>query len=104
MRIGRVGFALGQGSLFAAAYWHDVVGTQVFHRAPPPLAGAYIALCVIAGSWVLGVLRCHDFNQTVWDNFWKEQTPFIGQIWALGELLVKPGTAGRNSFGAPPLI
>jgi|SRR5579871_471085 len=103
MRIGRFGFALGQGVLFAGAYWHEAVSAHVFHRASPEAGFICTALCCIFGSWVLAVLRCHDFNETVWDNFWKEQTPFVGQIWALGELLI-PGTPGRNSFGAQPLL
>ena len=104
MRIGRIGFAICQGALFAAVYWHDAVGAHLFNRTPPTLSDVYIALVAILGSWFLAVLRCHDFNQTVWDNFWKEQTPFVGQIWALCELLLKPGTPGRNSYGAQPIV
>ena len=105
MRIGRLGFALGQCTLFAAAYWHDAVSSRhIFNHIPPGESDAYIALCFFVGSWILAVLRCHDFNQTVWDNFWKEQTPLVGWLWALGELLIKPGTPGGNSYGAQPII
>jgi hypothetical protein len=104
MRIGRLGFVMGHVPLIAAVYWHNGLGSHIFSHTPPDLAGACVILAAIAGSWFLTVLRCHDFNETVWNNFWTEQVPIIGQFWALGELLVKPGTAGGNSYGAQPFL
>jgi uncharacterized membrane protein YhaH (DUF805 family) len=104
MRIGRIGFALGYTAILAALYWHDSLSTNIFGHVSPRTALVYIVLLCLVASWFLVTLRCHDFNQTIWDNFWTGQAPFIGQIWALGELLLKPGTAGRNSYGAPPFL
>jgi uncharacterized membrane protein YhaH (DUF805 family) len=104
MRVGRVGFVLGNVPLLAAAYWHDSLGAHLFHNAPPELAGKFILVGYVIGAVFLTVLRCHDFNQTLWNNFWTEQIPVIGQFWALAELLFKPGTEGHNSFGPQPFI
>jgi uncharacterized membrane protein YhaH (DUF805 family) len=104
MRIGRVGFVLGHLPLIAAAYWHNGLGSHIFYRTPPEFAGTGVLLTVVTASWFLTVLRCHDFNETVWNNFWTEQVPVIGQVWALAELLFKPGTPGSNSFGTQPFL
>lgn len=104
MRIGRIGFAVGQASLSAALYWHDALAEHLFGHASPRTTLVYVAFVFVAGSWFLATLRCHDFNETVWNNFWTEQVPFIGQILALAELLTRPGTTVRNSYGAPPFF
>jgi uncharacterized membrane protein YhaH (DUF805 family) len=53
-------------------------------------------------GWTLVVVRCHDFNRTVWLTFWTDQVPVIGPFWALYELVAKPGSVGMNSYGMPP--
>jgi hypothetical protein len=76
----------------------------LFHNTPPELAGKFMLVGYAVGAVFLAVLRCHDFNETVWGNFWTERVPVIGQVWALAELLFKPGTPGRNAYGSPPFI
>jgi uncharacterized membrane protein YhaH (DUF805 family) len=104
MRIGRLGFVLGNVPLVAMAYWHDAVGAHVFHQASPDVAGRMVLVAYLFGAIFLTVLRCHDFNETVWGNFWTEQIPIVGQFLALGELLIKPGTVGPNSYGSAPFV
>lgn len=104
MRIGRIGFVLGNVPLVAAAYWHEAVGAHLLHSVPSDFAGKFVLVGYIFGAIFLTVLRCHDFNETVWRNFSTEQVPIVGQIWALAELLFKPGTEGPNEFGPPPVI
>ena len=102
MRIGRTGYAVGNILLVAAAFSHRPIGALVFNHTPAELADTIVLGCVVVTSIFLAVLRCHDFNETVWNNFWTDQIPFVGQFLATWELLTKPGTPGMNSYGAQP--
>jgi hypothetical protein len=61
-----------------------------------------VALAI--ASFTRVVWRCHDFNRTVWLTFWTDSVPIIGPLWALYELVSKPGSVGMNSYGMPPRI
>jgi len=102
MRIGRVGFTVGTLTLYVVAYASRAIGTFAFSHTPPDLGRTLVLVCVGMASVFLAVLRCHDFNETIWNNFWTDQIPFVGQFMALWELVTKPGTPGMNSYGAMP--
>jgi uncharacterized membrane protein YhaH (DUF805 family) len=101
MRIGRFGYLLSQAPIVVTASW-------LYMTLPPgPIESPRVIvliLIVAAFSWFLTILRCHDYNESAWTNFWIDKTPIIGSIWAAAELFVKPGTPGHNSYGAPPLL
>jgi hypothetical protein len=101
MRIGRIGFVVGTLLLAGVAAGAELIGgLRPFHLDPEMTVIALRFACVV-GGYALVTWRCHDFNQTFSHVFWIEQTPFIGQFWALWLLLTEPGTDGMNSFGHP---
>jgi uncharacterized membrane protein YhaH (DUF805 family) len=66
--------------------------------------GALLVIFMVGGSFCLTAWRCHDFGKSAWENFWTEQVPIIGGLWALCELLFIPGDKKRNGYGDPPAI
>jgi uncharacterized membrane protein YhaH (DUF805 family) len=102
MRIGRLGFVVGLASLAVAGFLvAPIAALRPFH-VHPDLARQILFVVLGLASWTLVVLRCHDFNRTIWLTFWTDQVPVIGPIWALYELLTMPGSTGMNSYGPPP--
>jgi uncharacterized membrane protein YhaH (DUF805 family) len=102
MRIGRLGFVAGLASLAAAGLLvAPIAALRPFHMHPD-LARQILFLALALASWTLVVLRCHDFNRTVWLTFWTDQVPIIGPLIATYELLAKPGSVGMNNYGGPP--
>lgn len=47
------------------------------------------------------VKRCHDFGQTIWSKFCRDQVPIIGPLLATFDLFFKPGDKNRNEYGDP---
>ncbi len=103
-RIARIGFVLGYGTtigvMFAFPHLLDLATSHERRFA----IGAVLVISIVSAVICLTAWRCHDFGKSAWDNFWTEQVPFIGGIWALFELLFIPGDKARNGYGDPPAI
>ena len=102
MRIGRLGFVVGLVSLAVAGFLVGPIAELRPFHVHPDLGRQLLAAALVLVGWTLVVVRCHDFNRTVWLTFWTDQVPVIGPLWALYELVAKPGSVGMNSYGMPP--
>jgi uncharacterized membrane protein YhaH (DUF805 family) len=102
MRIGRLGFVVGQACVAACGLLvGPIASLHLFHVHPDlGVQIGWIALAI--ASLTLTVWRCHDYNRTFWHNFWADQVPVIGPFVAMYELLATPGSVGMNSYGMPP--
>ena len=95
-RIGRLRYlAYGTGSILLAAVIAGVLLTVL----PPALGmivavAAYVAALVF--SVITGIQRSHDMDWSGW-TLLLMLIPLVGFIWVF-----KPGSAGTNSYGAPP--
>jgi uncharacterized membrane protein YhaH (DUF805 family) len=101
MRIGRMGFVVGNLVLLATAAASGWIGQLHPFHLQPDVAETFIRVGCGIGAWTLVAWRAHDFNESAWRLFWIEQVPFIGQFEALWMLLTTPGTDGMNSYGHP---
>jgi uncharacterized membrane protein YhaH (DUF805 family) len=104
MRIGRIGYAVGTLSVVGILYACDHFNIGMTDGEPNRLSGYVFIVGAIVWLYFLTVLRCHDYDESVWTNYAIENTPVIGQLWSTVELFIKPGTPGPNRFGRPPLI
>jgi len=104
MRIGRVGFAVGVLPVLGALYACDHFNIGFTDGEPNTLKVAVLLFSSPMWFLFLTVLRCHDFNESAWTNYFIDQVPIIGQIWATAELFLKPGSRGYNRYGGPPLF
>jgi uncharacterized membrane protein YhaH (DUF805 family) len=95
-RIGRLRYlAYGTGSVLLAGVIAGVLATVL----PPALGmivavAAYIAALVF--SVITGIQRSHDMDWSGW-TILLTLIPLVAFIWVF-----KPGSAGTNSYGAPP--
>lgn len=103
-RIGRLGFTIGYFSIALVVFYNQAIAASVLPRVSPPNAQIVLALLLFVAACWLTTLRCHDYGETFWSNFWTEQIPVIGQAWALAELFFKAGDTQPNKFGKPPLF
>ena len=103
-RVGRVGFLLCLLPLYAIVFaLVRSEGYQTWHVNGDPKR-FMLWLALLLWSILISAWRCHDFNKSAWSNFWTEQVPIIGPFVGLWDLLSKPGTPGRNSYGPVPFI
>ena len=103
-RIGRLGFVLFSLPLYAIVF--SLVLTAEHHvwvvNGDPKRFVLWLVL--VLWSIMVTAWRCHDFNESLWSNFWTDQVPIIGPFVALWDLLAKPGTPGYNSYGPEPSL
>lgn len=94
-RISRQPFWVGSAVLFAAQLVLQFLFGDGF-------IGLLLAIALIYPSFAVLVKRCHDRGKSGW---WSliALIPVVGLIWAIVDLGILPGTAGRNSYGQDPL-
>jgi uncharacterized membrane protein YhaH (DUF805 family) len=103
-RIGRLGFVIGYASTAVVVMaFPYILGLARSHEQRFAIAAALVTF-LIAASICLPAWRCHDFGKSAWDNFWTDQIPIIGSVWALFELLFIAGDKQRNGYGDPPTV
>ncbi len=101
-RIGRLGFLLGQIPVVAVdATFHAISGTSGVrvNSAVGVRVVAALAWDVLITMW-----RCHDFDKSLWSNFWTEQLPVVGPFLGAWDLITTPGSPGFNTYGRPPKL
>ena len=101
-RIGRAGFIIGYAFSVGVAFAFPRILDLATSHEQRFLYGVALVIFLLASFICLPAWRCHDFGKSAWDNFWTEQIPVIGGIWALFELLFIAGDKGRNGYGDPP--
>jgi len=101
MRIGRVGFILGNIPLVVATTIVSHVPGYHRHLEADPTKLAVVG-CLVLWAACLTAWRCHDYNKSAWGNFFTDQIPIVGPFLALWDLVAAPGSEGFNSYGAPP--
>ncbi len=111
-RIGRLGFALTQISVFTASYFltflmiifsgaGDESGAKITWLTQSTV-GFAIAFLVLNGAWIslaAAVKRCHDRDLSGWMLLFV-MPPLLGQLWLVLSLVTGEGTAGPNRHGS----
>jgi hypothetical protein len=90
-RVGRAAFAVAMVSLLAAA-----VVIFEYARSSPFVRGIAVGV-ILLGSMFLITWRCRDFGRSPFDTFWRDQIPIVGLVWALYELVTRPGIPNEEN-------
>src|SRR5690242_1414548 len=92
-RIGRLGYLLGQiPVLLFIVILSATTGSTEVSLGHTPAIVAVPAIAIALWDLVLTAWRCHDFNQSLWSNFWTEQIPFVGPLLGLWDVITTPGS------------
>lgn len=104
-RIGRIGYLLGQIPILLVLAWASYA-TDSWHvdLLEAPATVVVTVVLVLLWSLLLTAWRCHDYNESLWSNFWTEQIPLFGPFLGLWDLVTTAGSRGFNSYGRPPAL
>lgn len=100
-RLGQKGYVIGVIAIVLANLtW--VVFVKSLNPSEPNIV-LILALLIpsLFSNLAITARRCHDFNQSLFATFWRDQIPVVGPIMGAIDVFGTPSDSGSNRYGPP---